>query len=108
MNEGTATTRIRLEQLHDGALWRVELAAPKGNVLDSEMVRELSETFESAAGHAPLKAVLLCAAGKHFSFGASVEEHRPEQVGAMLAGFHGLFRKISASGVPARLRSTAE
>ena len=39
---------------------------------------------------ATISAVLLDAEGPHFSFGASVQEHLPEQVGEMLARFRGL------------------
>ena len=44
--------------------------------------------------------MILTAEGPHFSFGASVEEHLPDQVAAMLEGFHGLFRAIFASDLP--------
>ncbi len=84
----------------DGAVWRFALDGGKGNVLDSAMVGELTALFRTAAAEPKLKAVLLTAQGDHFCFGASVEEHRAEQVGAMLAGFHELFRAITATSVP--------
>jgi len=56
--------------------------------------------FERAAESRGLKGILLGAQGKHFCFGASVEEHRPDAVATMLAGFHALFRQIAGSGVP--------
>jgi cyclohexa-1,5-dienecarbonyl-CoA hydratase len=92
--------KIRTQRAQDGALWRVSLNAPKGNVLDAAMTAELTDLFVAAAAEPRLKAVVLTAEGKHFSFGASVEEHRADQVAGMLAGFHGLFRAIAASGVP--------
>lgn len=95
-----AATKVRTVRVKGDAVWRVALDSPKGNVLDAEMTAELTELFRAAAEEPGLKAVLLTAEGPHFSFGASVEEHRAEQVGGMLAGFHGLFRAIAASGVP--------
>jgi cyclohexa-1,5-dienecarbonyl-CoA hydratase len=95
-----AGEKIRSQRTRDGALWRVSLDAPKGNVLDAAMTAELTDLFCAAAEEPRLKAVLLTAEGPHFSFGASVDEHRAEKVGGMLAGFHGLFRAIAASGVP--------
>ena len=92
--------QIRSARLHEDALWRFSLNAPKGNVIDSAMTAELTELFRAAARQPRLKAVLLTAEGSHFSFGASVEEHRAEHVAGMLAGFHDLFRAIAASGVP--------
>ena len=100
MSEETATRKVRTQELAGGALLRVTLCAPKGNVLDSTMTAELTDVFDAAAGCAGLRAVLLTAEGRHFSFGASVEEHLPDQVAEMLAGFHGLFRKIGASSLP--------
>jgi len=100
MSTGKITTKVLREASHDGALLRLTLAAPKGNVLDEQMVGELREAFEDAAADADVKAALLCAEGSHFSFGASVEEHRSETVAAMLSGFHDLFRPIGASGIP--------
>lgn len=102
MNDGATatTTRIRCEVLHGGALWRLTLNAPKGNVLDGVMVRELDGAVRRAAADRGVKALLLCAAGGHFSFGASVEEHLPARVAGMLSGFHGLFRRLDASGLP--------
>ncbi len=94
------STKIDTERLEGDAIWRVTLNSPKGNVLDAEMTAELTELFVAAAGQPRLKAILLSGEGLHFCFGASVEEHRPDQVAGMLAGFHGLFRAIMAAGVP--------
>ncbi|MCP3914454.1 MAG: cyclohexa-1,5-dienecarbonyl-CoA hydratase [bacterium] len=100
MSESTKTTKLRREELHGGAVWRLVLDAPKGNVLDAALTRELADAFRDAARQPRLKVIVLSGAGKHFSFGASVEEHLPNSVAAMLAGFHELFRLIAASGVP--------
>lgn len=94
------TTRIRCEELRGGAVWHVRLAAPKGNVLDRAMAGELDEVFRRVAEAPRVCAVVLGAEGPHFSFGASVAEHLPEQVAPMLEAFHGLFRSIAAAGVP--------
>lgn len=92
--------KLRWSRSEDGALWRLSLDAPKGNVLDAALTAELTEHFRAAAGEPRLRAVLLAAEGSHFSFGASVEEHRKEQVRSMLEGFHGLFRQMADSGIP--------
>lgn len=92
--------KLRSLRIQGDALWRVSLAAPKGNVLDSVMTAELREVFRAAADQPELRAVLLTAEGPHFSFGASVAEHRADQARAMLAGFHGLFADIFAASVP--------
>jgi cyclohexa-1,5-dienecarbonyl-CoA hydratase len=88
---------VRVETLEKGAFWRVLLARPKANVIDSAMSAALTEVFERARADRDLKAICLEGEGPHFSFGASVEEHLPESVASMLHGFHGLFRAIAAS-----------
>jgi cyclohexa-1,5-dienecarbonyl-CoA hydratase len=90
---------VRLEALDGGAIWRAVLNTPKANILDMEKCEILSEVFLEAAKEASLKAVVIEGEGPHFSFGASVGEHLPEQIDAMLSGFHGLFYRILDSGV---------
>lgn len=90
---------IRVEALDDGAVWHVFLDAPKANVLDATMVASLRALFGLAAESADLKAIVLEGTGSHFSFGASVEEHRPDEVAGMLGAFHALFRDMAASAV---------
>ena len=94
-----ATQPIRLQRLEAGALWDVEFGGSKGNILDSELIRALTELFDDASKTREVRAVCLRGRGKHFSFGASVEEHRPEEVDAMLPRFHALFRRMLESSV---------
>jgi cyclohexa-1,5-dienecarbonyl-CoA hydratase len=90
---------VRLERLHDGAVWRVCLATPRSNILDMDKSRRLTAIFTEAASDPGLKAILIEADGPHFSFGASVEEHLPDRCAAMLSGFHGLFHQILDTSV---------
>ncbi|MHC4513861.1 MAG: enoyl-CoA hydratase-related protein [Planctomycetota bacterium] len=90
---------VRVEELEGGAIWRLYLDAPKANILDGAMVRGLTSVFHRAADAQGLKVICVEGAGSHFSFGASIEEHLPEHVGAMLSSFHGLFRAIVESSV---------
>ncbi len=91
---------VRREASDEGRIWRLVLDAPKANVIDAAMTAALTSLFQEAAAEPALKAVLLEGEGAHFSFGASVEEHLPEHVAAMLRGFHGLFRAMAAAAVP--------
>jgi cyclohexa-1,5-dienecarbonyl-CoA hydratase len=92
---------VHVESLAEGALWRVRLATPKANVIDTAMSAALEDVFRRAAGEAGLKALAIEGEGSHFSFGASVEEHLPEEVGDMLPGFHGMLRALRDASVPA-------
>ena len=82
---------LRLESLYDDQLWRVHLDRPKGNILDAEMTAGLTALFENASQAKDLKLITIEGEGKHFSFGASVDEHMPGKCAAMLDGFHRMF-----------------
>lgn len=90
---------VRIEAEDDGAIWRVVLNAPKANIIDTPMCEVLTEVFGRASEEQGLKAVILEGEGKHFSFGASVQEHLPERVGDMLPTFHRVFSAILAAPV---------
>ncbi|MBM4059534.1 MAG: cyclohexa-1,5-dienecarbonyl-CoA hydratase [Planctomycetes bacterium] len=91
---------LRIDRHPGDHLWLVRLDRPKANVVDGPMTRALTEAFAAARTTPALKAIVLCASGPHFSFGASVQEHLPEHVAGMLRAFHSLFRTIAACEVP--------
>lgn len=77
-----------------GAVLHLVLGGEKGNVLTGALLRELDAALAEHAADAHLKLVLLQGAGRHFSFGASVEEHRKDKVREMLATFHATIRRV--------------
>ena len=84
----------------DGAVLRLSLDGGKGNIVDSKMVAALFKAFTEAKQDKSLRAVLLDAKGNDFSFGASVEEHQPDQCAAMLGGLHQLLKLMLRLHVP--------
>jgi cyclohexa-1,5-dienecarbonyl-CoA hydratase len=92
--------KLEVAREADGRLLRLALSAPPGNVLDSVMMTELDAALAGAETDARLCAVVIEGAGKHFCFGAAVEEHTRERVGEMLARFHGLFRRLARLALP--------
>lgn len=90
---------LRIDTLEDGALWRIRLNGSKGNIIDMAMLRDLAVVFADAATDPAVKVIVLEGCGKDFSYGASVEEHLPEQVGEMLPLFHDVFRKMLEASV---------
>jgi len=84
----------------DGRLLRLRLGRPKANIVDAEMIAALDAALESVNESRDVQAVLLDHAGPHFSFGASVEEHLPDQCAAMLSALHSLIKKMVACPVP--------
>ena len=94
------TGPLAVEWLEGGAYWDVALCGSRGNILDSALIDSLIAIFEEATSAPEVKAVCLRGRGKDFSFGASVREHLPGEVGGMLPRFHRLFRAMDQSAVP--------
>jgi cyclohexa-1,5-dienecarbonyl-CoA hydratase len=92
--------KILIDYQHERQVVRLTLNAPKGNVLDAEMMAQLQAVFESLAGEPQVKLMLFTGSGDHFSFGASVPEHTKELAPQMLKQFHGLFRTLVRLSIP--------
>lgn len=78
----------------DGTLLRLRLAQPKANIVDAAMIAALDAALAEYRDTQDLRAVLLDHEGPHFSFGASVAEHMPDQCADMLKALHGLVRSM--------------
>jgi cyclohexa-1,5-dienecarbonyl-CoA hydratase len=91
--------KIRFQFTHQGRVARITLAAPKANILDRSMIRELDSALSLCAGR-ELNAIVLAADGPHFSFGASVEEHLPDQIAEALQALHALLRRVAEAPAP--------
>jgi cyclohexa-1,5-dienecarbonyl-CoA hydratase len=96
----TAAKKARLEFDHEGQVARVILCSPKGNIIDQAMMGDLELIFEELATRVDLKAIVLIGEGPTFSFGASVQEHLPEQIGETLTRLHALLRHIAEAPAP--------
>lgn len=94
----TSPISSRLE--HDGAVLRLILDRPKGNVLDAAMCDALHDALVVLPDDGPLRCIVIEGAGRHFSFGASVQEHAPGEVEAMLPRFHGLITALVRMPIP--------
>ena len=92
--------KIKVEYTHDNSVARVILDDGKGNVLDGILMRELNELLNSFKEKNDIKLITFEGAGKHFSFGASVEEHTKENAPKMLKEFHQLFYNIADLAIP--------
>jgi cyclohexa-1,5-dienecarbonyl-CoA hydratase len=78
----------------EGRLLRLRLARPKANIVDAAMIAALAAAFDRHRTDDGLTGALLDADGTNFSFGASVEEHLPQNCASMLASLHGLIVKM--------------
>jgi cyclohexa-1,5-dienecarbonyl-CoA hydratase len=84
----------------EGRLLRLRLSRPKANILDAGMIAALDGALAEHIDNANLAALLIDAEGPHFSFGASVEEHLPQQCASMLQAIHRLIQRLVESPVP--------
>jgi cyclohexa-1,5-dienecarbonyl-CoA hydratase len=82
----------------EAGICRLVLDGGKGNVLGAELIAALGQAF--AAEEPQARCLIIEAAGPDFSFGASVEEHRAAEVGAMLPAFHALLLRLLRSDAP--------
>lgn len=92
--------KLKVEYNSDNSVARIILDDGKGNVLDHLMMEELQNLLESFLSKPDLKLITFEGAGKHFSFGASVEEHQKDMAAAMLRNFHKLFYTLRDLAVP--------
>ncbi|MFI5202319.1 MAG: enoyl-CoA hydratase/isomerase family protein [Candidatus Kapaibacterium sp.] len=79
---------------------KITLGGSKGNILTRQAMHELREALEDIKRDPNVKAVLFLGEGKHFSFGASVEEHQREQAAGMIHDFHELILDVANLSVP--------
>lgn len=93
-----APLQVWLER--DGRLLRLRLDRPRANIVDGAMIAALQQALDRHAGLRSLRAVLLDAAGPHFSFGASVEEHLPDRFADMLTALHRLVLTLLGFPLP--------
>ncbi len=86
--------KVKSDFLFDGQILKLSLNAPKGNVLDIEMISELTQAVEKLGSNPQVKAFVFQGAGEHFSYGASIPEHTKELAPKLLSAFHNCFRTL--------------
>jgi len=94
------TTPLKVWLERNGRLLRLQLNRPKANIIDAEMIGALAHALDQHRDNKSLHAVLLDAAGAHFSFGASIEEHLPDQCADMIKCLHALVRDMVEFPLP--------
>jgi cyclohexa-1,5-dienecarbonyl-CoA hydratase len=73
---------------------------PKGNILTTEMVVALRSALEAVGQNPHLKLITIEGAGRDFSFGASIPEHAPGQIGLILPEMHALIYDLLDAPAP--------
>jgi len=67
---------------------------PPVNVLDTKSLREMTAALKRVVGREDVGALVLAGAGKAFSAGVDIGEHRAATVQAMIHGFHDFCRAV--------------
>jgi len=83
-----------------GDVCELRLAAPPGNVIDRALCEALHAAIREQGNDRHLKAFVLSAEGKHFSYGASVPDHVKGKMEAFLPAFHEVFHSLARCSVP--------
>ncbi len=91
---------IQVKETHDGAVTEIILGPGPANILSAQMMREISTQLKEDEKNHHKKLIVFASEGKHFSFGASVEEHKPGQVNDMLPAFHNFIEEIITCNIP--------
>lgn len=92
--------KIELSYKHSGQVAEIILNDGKANILDSIMMQDLNLIFKEFKKKTDIKIITFEGAGDHFSFGASVEEHKKENAAVMLKSFHELFYALIDLSIP--------
>jgi cyclohexa-1,5-dienecarbonyl-CoA hydratase len=91
---------VRVERRRNGAHLRLIVDEPKANIISIAVMRELRGALAQVTPASGVKLVTLEGAGDHFSFGASVEEHRPGVIEVALAELRGTIEALLAVPAP--------
>jgi cyclohexa-1,5-dienecarbonyl-CoA hydratase len=94
------TGHLRHEVSPDGAVHTLTMSKKPGNVVDIALCAELVGALERAASASDARALVLRGDGENFCFGASIQEHLPEQAPAMLRALGSVVRSLVAFPYP--------
>ncbi len=91
---------IKAEPRHDGRVEWITLGPPPANIISTPLIGELSDALAAAAARDETGLIVITGGGKHFSYGASVEEHKPEHIDDVLPRLHALIGEMIECPVP--------
>lgn len=91
---------LRVERAEGGGLLRLIVDVPKGNVYTGAVMAAIEAAIEAAVAEPAVRLITLEGEGRHFSFGASVEEHTADRVAEMLPGLRRLVLRVLRAPVP--------
>ena len=91
---------IKIEEKWGGEVTEIVLGPAPANIVSAQMMQEITAQLDKDEKNSAKKLIIISGEGKHFSFGASVEEHKPELVNGMLPSFHKMIGRIINCNIP--------
>ena len=91
---------IKIQEEYDGQITEIFLGPPPANIVCVKLMEEVLDCLKELKGISNKKLIIFTGEGKHFSYGASVEEHLPETVNDMIPKFHQFIGEILACEIP--------
>jgi cyclohexa-1,5-dienecarbonyl-CoA hydratase len=85
---------LSIETNRDESRTTLRFSHPKGNIITAELIASLSDAIDDAGTNPHLKLLALEGDGADFSFGASIPEHAPDEIGRVLPAMHALITKL--------------
>ena len=79
---------IKIQESNEGQVAEIILNRPPANIISAEMMAQIENAVTELSRSPSRKCIVISGDGSQFSYGASVEEHRPAIVDVMLPGFH--------------------
>ena len=90
----TAERTQRTHLIIEPPFARLTLSHGKQNVIDIEMMEELSQAFVNIESQSAISTIVLSGEGEHFSSGVDIPSHTPDKVGEVLQKFHDVVRRL--------------
>jgi len=91
---------IKATSRFEGGVHEVSLGPPPANIVTAQVIGEVGRALEAALGDPAVKLFVLTGEGDHFSYGASVEEHRAEVIREVLPHLNRLVGRMLACPLP--------
>ena len=99
---------ITVIEKYEGAVTEIIIGPPPANIISARMMDEISNQLTEDKGNTLKKLIIITGSGKHFSFGASVEEHKADKIKLMLPRFHRFIGEIINCSIPTLAKVTGQ
>lgn len=76
---------------------RVILSHPPLNILDFEMMEELTAFLDGMEARADISTIIFAGSDRAFSAGVDLKIHTPDKIAEMLQKFHGIIRRLATT-----------